>query len=244
MADDFNNSFDPVNQVLTSRMRQAPVWRDLGFMMQELLTYNVVEPTWLLYKARDPYKYRRGETFYVEGVPYRIERVTHSSGIYGEEDKVDRITLSDAEGNLFTVEDIDAVNERQILQANLFELGCTVPADILTNEQMARLCRTLGAFYNRKGARGFVKYIGYIMGIDLRYKMMWAQKDAKNQNYVNFSITPGLPYWVPGGFWWPTSHVMLQYNMVLHIDMDQNVLRRLFEEFAPINLVLYGFGPI
>ena len=112
-------------------------------------------------------------------------------------------------------------------------MGFNVPDRLMEDELYDAGNRHLGHYQKAQGRDNFVRFIGWMLDIDLRLTRLWTK------DYEKFTASSGGNKVVhEGGEWYPTTHVGLSYNLDARTDITEDDLRSLFYEHAPIELVL------
>jgi hypothetical protein len=122
-----------------------------------------------------------------------------------------------------------------VKQTNLLGLELTHPAGLSQND-FVNLTRNLGTFWYSKGAFDFIDFISYCLNCEITMTNMWTQ------DYVNFlpEGDPGIGHTIweaTPGPWYPTTHVMLQWDAGKFTVPLTNVVT-LFNDVSNYNLVL------
>ncbi len=128
------------------------------------------------------------------------------------------------------------VPERDILVKQVNMLGMRLKnAGVVSDDAYQTIARFVGEYWFSKGTQGFIEFISFCLGIDIRVYNLWTQDYTNFKREGDSSI--GAPVW-EGGPWYPTTHVELGLKSFTNIDLA--TLQSFFYEIANFNLVLQG----
>jgi energy-converting hydrogenase Eha subunit F len=249
---------------LNTKFQTSPAWRDLFEAVSNVIRHRVTGPRTQLQNVRDPRIYHRGD--YVEddtGERVIINGVVQ--GANGGPDIIHCQTVGTTAPRQFSV--ATNLKESAVLQANARLHGFSFFSDQLTAADYARLNDWIEHYWVEGGTENFVRFIGFIKNMLLDVEQLWADEVPGTQAAYDASVIPdgnGVlpvpaqesetdfyprldPYNGEAALWnsgvaYPTSHVQISYDLVLHqengIVMDPVEIFHLFYYLAPIHLVL------
>lgn len=109
---------------------------------------------------------------------------------------------------------------------------------ILDSEDYLRLCLFLAQYYRQdKGTERFADFMGFAANAVFEVVPTWTT------DYVEFYKQGDPAIGVPvykGGPWYPTTHVVLRYDLTKFTGVDRSSLIEFFYYFANINIVLWA----
>jgi hypothetical protein len=119
-------------------------------------------------------------------------------------------------------------------------------SDRLTDRDYARLAYWVDRYWPYGGAGGdhnFIRFIGFVKSMKLDLFQLWSDESGLESDQYPFleSSPVGRAVW-NGGTVYPTSHVEILYDSILHgnlSDHDQQDIILLFYMLAPIHLVMH-----
>lgn len=108
---------------------------------------------------------------------------------------------------------------------------------LLDASDYLKLCRHLAEYYsNDKGTPAWTDFLGWCLETHFVVYQTWTE------DYVKF-FTEGDPAIGlsidKGGTWYPTTHVVLEYDQTRFAGVNPNQLVEFFNYFANVNLVLW-----
>lgn len=249
---------------LNSKLQTSPVWRDLFEAATRVINARLTGPRTQLQHVRDSYKYHRGEwTEDDTGTRVIVNSVVR--GLDGEPDTIHCQTIGSTVPRQFEVQ--TTLKELPILQANARFHGFSFFSDQFTAEDYARINDWVELYWPEGGTENFVRFIGFVKGMLLDIDQLWSDEVPGTHDAYEASVVPDgagvlpipaqisntdyyprlepnngeIPVW-NGGAAFPTSHVQIRYDMVLHLErgivMDAAEIFHLFYYLAPIHLVL------
>lgn len=129
-----------------------------------------------------------------------------------------------------------------IKNANL--LGYTFLSQYMTQDNYVKLVEFLAKFHETQGNNNLPDFIGFIRGASLHLDQLWTaygqgefiyfvEKELTNNNTI--LENPGS---TANGVYYPTSHFRLTYFLDQTGLLDNNILKELFYNLAPIHFVL------
>lgn len=109
--------------------------------------------------------------------------------------------------------------------------------DLLTAADYLKLCRHLAEYYhNDKGTPVWTDFLGWCLDAHFKVMQTWTK------DYVRFyeegDPAIGTPL-TEGGEWYPTTHVVLEYDQNRFEGVEPSQLVEFFNYFANVNLVLW-----
>lgn len=140
------------------------------------------------------------------------------------------------EGNKLTrLEDVESLERDSIIQhANLIGFNFKT-SNLLQVQDYLRISLYVAQYYaETKGTVAWQDFLGFVLNAQFTVTPMWTQ------NYVDFfeEGDPAIGYSVyEGGFWYPTTHVVLAYDPS-KFSLSPQTVYEFFYYFANINLVL------
>ena len=129
---------------------------------------------------------------------------------------------------------------RTLKIATLRMIGLDWSSTLLSDADLDRTLIEAAEFFQTNGPQHFARYMGYALGVPMQLIPLWTE------DYAAFTPGPSLSanglIVDPGGTSYPTSHVDLLYELFStrggEIDAYQDDIRLLFDDVAPIHLVL------
>lgn len=109
--------------------------------------------------------------------------------------------------------------------------------NLLDTEDYLKLCRHLAEYYsNDKGTPTWTAFLGWCLDSKFQVYNTWTQDYQtfllENDPTIGASIAEG-------GTWYPTTHVVLEYDQTRFAGVHPSQLIEFFNYFANINLVLW-----
>jgi hypothetical protein len=109
--------------------------------------------------------------------------------------------------------------------------------NLLTTGDYLKLCRHLAEYYaNDKGTPTWANFLGWCLNANFTVYNTWTE------NYVDFFVEGDTAIGdsiVDGGTWYPTTHVILEYDQNRFSGVEPAQIIEFFNYFANINLVLW-----
>lgn len=133
-----------------------------------------------------------------------------------------------------------------ILQKNVEMLGFSFKASFIDEENLKRLHKFLGIYYEQKGNISFIEFMGFIKNTRFRIDQLWSKRNESDfydklipELYIQLeSDTSKITEDIENGLWFPTSHVTLSYDGLNFPIEDESDIQQLFYQSAPIHLVM------
>ena len=148
-------------------------------------------------------------------------------------------------------------------------MGFDYFSSTIQDDDYARIVSYIGKFWKFSGGDHFVSFMGFLKRTRFQMEQLWTQeighpgdpsatsepandldyypdlvrtsaylpKIWENLTFDLNGVDQGLP-----GYYYPTSHVELEYNMLSRPNIDKLDIMSLFYLFAPIHLVLERFS--
>jgi hypothetical protein len=109
--------------------------------------------------------------------------------------------------------------------------------NLLDTDDYLKLCRHLAEYYNNdKGTPAWTDFLGWCLNTDFKVYNTWTQDYQtfllENDPAIGASIADG-------GSWYPTTHVVLEYDQNRFAGVPPSQLIEFFNYFANVNLVLW-----
>lgn len=108
---------------------------------------------------------------------------------------------------------------------------------LLDTQDYLKLCRHLAEYYsNDKGTPLWTDFLGWCLDTHFDVYQTWTQ------DYQTFLLEgdPAIGLSIDkGGTWYPTTHVVLEYDQTRFAGIKPNQLVEFFNYFANVNLVLW-----
>lgn len=108
---------------------------------------------------------------------------------------------------------------------------------LLDTEDYLKLCRHLAEYYAAdKGTPQWTAFLGWCLDAHFKVYSTWTQ------DYQTFYLEDDPMIGVPisdGGSWYPTTHVVLEYDQTRFQGIPPSQLIEFFNYFANVNLVLW-----
>ena len=249
---------------LNTKLQTSPAWRDLFEATSNVIQHRVTGPRTQLQDVRDPRIYHRGD-YVQDDTNQRVIVNSVVQGVNGAPDIIHCQLVGSTTPRQFSVE--TNLQEKAVLQANASMHGFSFFSDQLTQADYARLNDWVEHYWIEGGTDNFVRFIGFVKNMLLDVDQLWADEVPGTQAAYDASVIPDVngvlpipeqvsttdyyprlepyngevPLW-DGGTAYPTSHVQIRYDLVLHqennIVMDPIEIFHLFYYLAPIHLVL------
>lgn len=245
--------------LLNQRLRENPVWRDLFTSVSEIMDAYVNERAVQLSRVRDPQHLHRGD--YLD-TPQGRGKVSYIKRAFDDDDHIlDEVSV-EIPGVGSVVVPFRTVHERGILVNGTRSLGFDYFSDKIADEDYARIYKYISEFWQDSGTEDFVNFMGFIKNMRLEAEQLWtrdkgdhATSDAveiRKYDFLEiFDPNSMIPVWIgsgtvgsndavelPAGADYPTSHVVISYDITVSQDLDLLDLVNLFYYLAPIHLVL------
>ena len=129
-----------------------------------------------------------------------------------------------------------------VKNANL--IGYNFLSQYMTQDNYIKLVEFLSKFYETQGNKDLCDFIGFIRGASLQLEQLWTAYGTGDYSiFVEKALTNGntiinYPGQSTNGTYYPTSHFRLTYYLDQTGLLDQNILKELFYNLAPIHFVL------
>lgn len=173
------------------------------------------------------------------------------------------------DGRPYATLPVQVLHDRNTMINQSNDLGFDYFSSTLQDDDYARIVAYIGKFWNFSGGDHFVDFMGFIKRTRFNIEQLWTQdighpgspsvtkEQANEVDYypdllrsssylpkvwenMAFTLTdtvdPGNP-----GFYYPTSHVELEYDQLERPNIDKLDVMSLFYLLAPIHLVLERF---
>ena len=141
------------------------------------------------------------------------------------------------DGKLVSLNDVDAQSRSSlVLTADLLGFRFNAP-NLLRQKDYLRLCQNLANYYiSTKGTPGWTDFLGWCLEAEFKtvrtftkdYKQFLLEGDPAIGNTIE-----------KGGEWYPTTHVLFEYEADRWQGIHPSTKVQLFNYFANINLVLW-----
>jgi hypothetical protein len=109
--------------------------------------------------------------------------------------------------------------------------------NLLDTQDYLKLCRHLAEYYsNDKGTPAWTEFLGWCLDAHFAVYQTWTQ------DYQTFLMEgdPAIGLSIDkGGSWYPTTHVILEYDQNRFQGIEPSQLVEFFNYFANVNLVLW-----
>lgn len=109
--------------------------------------------------------------------------------------------------------------------------------NLLTTEDYLKLCRHLAEYYsNDKGTPVWTDFLGWCLNTHFKVYNTWTQ------DYITFFLEgdPAIGTHIENnGTWYPTTHIILEYDQTRFAGVEPGQLVEFFNYFANVNLVLW-----
>jgi len=163
----------------------------------------------------------------------------------------DRITGENTRERTFaTITDRVRIG-RQFLVKNANMLGFEFLSDELSTEGYWRLAQYTSMYWEESSTYGGLNFLGWILNAKLAVEPLWSND---GENFIRYSLVSRnrlLTVFsgvraaeVSTPLYFPTSRVLLLYNVEENPDIDLEKLREFFLTQAPINVVLHGISSL
>lgn len=109
---------------------------------------------------------------------------------------------------------------------------------LLETQDYLKLCRHLAEYYaNDKGTPAWTDFLGWCLNAHFDVIPTWTQdyKTFLNEGDPNI----GASVAEPGGTWYPTTHMVLEYDQTRFAGVSPRQLVEFFNYFANVNLVIW-----
>ena len=163
----------------------------------------------------------------------------------------DRLTGEDTRERTFaTVVDRVRIG-RQFLVKNANMLGFEFLSDELSTEGYWRLAQYTSMYWEESSTYGGLNFLGWVLNAKLAVEPLWSNDGenfiryslvSRNRLLTVFSGVNATAVTTP--LYFPTSRVLLLYNVEENPDIDLNKLAEFFLTQAPINVVLHGIAAL
>lgn len=163
----------------------------------------------------------------------------------------DRITGENARERTFaTLKDRVRIG-RQFLVKNANMLGFEFLSDELSTEGYWRLAQYTSMYWEESSTYGGINFLGWVLNAKLSVEPLWSNDGenfiryslvSRNRLLTVFSGVSAAAVTTP--LYFPTSRVLLLYNVEENPDIDLEKLREFFLTQAPINVVLHGIASL
>lgn len=174
------------------------------------------------------------------------------------------------DGKEFVTLPVQTLHDRNTMIAQASNSGFDYFSSTLQDDDYARIVTYVNKFWRFSGGDHFVDFMGFIKRTRFEIEQLWTQDighpgepsvtdvPANENDYypdllrtseylpkvwdnLTFNlgdrVDPGLP-----GYYYPTSHVELEYNVLSRPNVDKLDVMSLFYLLAPIHLVLERFA--
>lgn len=246
------------NRVLSERLRENGLWRDLFKAVSQVMTNYVHERATQLSRIRAAQHVHRGDYLNTPLGRGKVAYIKHGV-VNGEiEDEIE----VEVPGVGSVTIPLRSSQRRSVLINGSRHMGFDFFSDNISDEDYARIYRYIGHYWQHSGTKTFVDFMGFIKNMLLEIDQLWtrdkgdfANSDDPEISKYDFleSFDPNsmLPIWQglqtpegidtesePIGKDYPTSHVALSYDIIVTPNANISELVSLFYFLAPIHLVL------
>lgn len=149
-------------------------------------------------------------------------------------DKIYAANLQD--GRLTDLQDVESLERDSVVQqAKVLGFNFST-SSLFKAEDYLRLTQYISAYYTEtKGTEVWQNFLGFCVNANFQVHVLWTR------DYVTFyeEGDPAIGFAVyEGGEWYPTTHVVLEYDSSKFGTLDPKAVTDFFYYFANINLVL------
>ena len=141
--------------------------------------------------------------------------------------------------------DTKSLQDIVYLYRNSNQLGYEFLRDFFTEEDYDVLYSFASLFFNRRSTRSLQGFISYLLGTRFELNQLWTNS-AATDDYTRFFTRAQLSdtdLITNGGTYYNTSQVELSFDATLNSQQDDDRIRELFYNLAPIWLVLNRVTP-